>query len=213
MGIANVFTITNGFDEQSLSDVSNKSDKFTITHLGSLPKSRNPEILWKVLSDLIEFNKPLEQKLEIRLIGKADQMILDSVALHGLERYIKQEAFIPHKQTLKVLTESTVLLLCINNTQNAKGILTNKFFEYLSAQRPILAIGPVNGDAGVILNETRAGKMFEYDDLAGLKEHVSSLFNLYSQYNLKVDSHNIGKFSRKNLTGELVKLMNALVNP
>ena len=47
------------------------------------------------------------------------------------------------------MKNSQVLLLLINNTPNAKGILTGKFFEYLSSGRPILAIGPPDGEAAV----------------------------------------------------------------
>ena len=34
----------------------------------------------------------------------------------------------------------------VNNTPNAKGIITGKVFEYIASGRPILVIGPKDGD-------------------------------------------------------------------
>jgi hypothetical protein len=104
-----------------------------------------------------------------------------------------------------------VLLLCINNSPNAQGILTNKFFEYLSARRPILALGPLDGDAAAILKETEAGRIFAYTDTLGLKDYLLNLFNLYSQHNLNVESKYYSRFSRKNLTRELSDVLNNLI--
>jgi len=124
---------------------------------------------------------------------------------------VVQQKYIPHEETFDLLTKSSVLLLCINNTPNAVGILTNKLFEYLSSRRPILAIGPVNGDASVILGESGAGKMFEYDDSILLKEHVLNLFELFSQQKLTGKNQFIEKFSRENLTRELAELLNRMI--
>jgi len=110
-----------------------------------------------------------------------------------------------------VLSGAAVLLLCINNSPNAGGILTNKFFEYLSAYRPILALGPVDGDASVILAETGAGKIFGYNDTMGLKTYLLSMFGLYLQHNLKIEKSDIERFSRKKLTQELCELLNKLI--
>jgi len=102
--------------------------------------------------------------------------------------------------------------MAINNTPNAKSILTNKFFEYLSAKKPIIAIGPPDGDAAVILKETGAGKIFNYDDATGLKHYLLSLFDLYSQGKLYIDSSGIDKYSRRNLTRQLSELLNSMSN-
>ncbi len=211
LGINKVTTITNGYDHEPAESGSAVPGKFSILHLGSLPKSRNPIRLWEVLSSLAAENQSFSSMLEVRLVGRMDITVKESIAQLDLQRYVVQQEYIPHEQTFDLLTKSSVLLLCINNTPNADGILTNKFFEYLSARRPILAIGPVNGDASVILGESGAGKMFEYDDSILLKEHVLSLFELYSQQKLTGKNQSIEKFSRKNLTRQLTDLLNKII--
>jgi glycosyltransferase involved in cell wall biosynthesis len=210
MGIKNVTTITNGYDHQP-SAGTDEIGKFSILHLGSLPKSRNPIHLWEILSMLAKENAQFDSMLEIRLVGRMDITVRESLERYKLQKYLVQQEYIPHEQTFDLLTRSSVLLLCINNSPNAGGILTNKFFEYLSARRPILAIGPVNGDASVILGESGAGKMFDYDDSISLKEYVLSLFDLYSQRKLTGKNNSTEKYSRKNLTLELTELLNKVI--
>ena len=48
--------ITNGYDKE-LTEKTIMDSKFSLSHIGSLLSKRNPEILWKVLSDLcLEIN-------------------------------------------------------------------------------------------------------------------------------------------------------------
>ena len=62
-----------------------------------------------------------------------------------------------------------MLLLAVNNVKSAKGIITGKIFEYLQAKRPILAIGPVDGDLAEIINDTNSGVVIDFKDVETLK--------------------------------------------
>ena len=106
---------------------------------------------------------------------------------------------------------ASVLLLVINNTQNATGILTNKFFEYLSAKRPIIAIGPATGDASEILKKTGAGQIFDYSDETGTEEFIRSLKSDFEKGMLSANVKNIDNFSRRNLTASLAQILDSLV--
>jgi glycosyltransferase involved in cell wall biosynthesis len=212
-GAKKVKTITNGFDDYKLpSEKSKYNRKFSITHVGSIPKSRNAEILWKALSDLINTQEGFGDNLQINLIGKIDYSVTDSLNKYNLINFTTQHKYIPHLQALERMAMSQVLLLLINNTQNAKGILTNKFFEYLSVKRPILAIGPVTGDIANILTLTKAGKISEFNDLDNTKKNILSYYNLYLINKLEINSKNIDEFSRLNITKKLVTAFQEVVN-
>jgi glycosyltransferase involved in cell wall biosynthesis len=210
-GISQVTTITNGYDEEPIQIEVPETKKFTMVHLGSMPGSRNPENLWNVLSELVRQETMFASMLQIRLIGKTDFAVKQSINKFGLQDYVSFEDYVPHDQTAGILATSSLLLLCINNSPNAGGILTNKFFEYLSANRPILAFGPDDGDASVILAETGAGKIFGYNITQGLKSHLLALFHLYSHHEQNAENLNIDKYSRKNLTRELSVVLNNLI--
>ena len=213
LGGKRVKTIMNGFDFEPIIPIATSNEKkFSILHLGSIPLSRNPDNFWKVLSDLVQENPGFAASLQIKLIGKVDLKVIESLETNNLTDFLTYESFIPHEQTYHQLTSASVLLLIINNTPNSKGILTNKFYEYLSAHRPIVALGPVDGDASKILIDTQAGIIFNYSDTQGLKKHLLNLFEQYRNDNLNVDSGEIDRFSRKSLTAEMVQLFNTLTH-
>jgi glycosyltransferase involved in cell wall biosynthesis len=212
MGARQVATLTNGFDTEPMQPFMPDADKFILLHLGSVPSSRNPESLWVAISGLVKINPAFASRLQIRLTGKVDLKVSEAISQYHLEPYTLFENFIPHSQTPYLLGSASVLLLLINNTTNAKGILTNKFFEYLSCGRPVLAIGPVDGDAAHILKETGAGEITGYTDVSGLQLHLLKLFDLYSKHQLNANSGNIEKYTRKHLTEELTVLLNRLIH-
>jgi hypothetical protein len=212
MGAKNVFTITNGYDGEIASPpIKEDPHHFTLLHLGSLPRSRNPVILWEVLSDLAGEDPSFAKKLRLELAGKVDIVVQQSIQDSGLQNYVIHFNYIPHSGIMEAMAHAQVLLLVINNTSNAKGILTNKFFEYLSARRPILAIGPEEGDAATILDTTGAGKIFGFEDRINLKKHLLQLFALYSQGKLQVNSSDFEKYSRRNLAAQLAEILNTLI--
>ena len=106
---------------------------------------------------------------------------------------------------LQYQRSSNVLLVSINNTPNATGILPGKFFEYLASGRPILAIGPKQSDIGKVLSKTKAGIIVERDDLHGIKQAVLSFYQ--GPMNFDRDESEIVKFSRRGLTKYLVEVM------
>jgi hypothetical protein len=211
MDAKNVVTLTNGFDVLPGDGTTPDSEKFILLHLGSLPSSRNPESLWIAVSELVKSNPSFASRLRINLTGKIDLKVSESIRKYNLDPFVMFSDFVPHKETPKLLGSASVLLLVINNTANAKGILTNKFFEYLSSGRSILAIGPVDGDAATILKEAGAGEIFQYDDVPGIKLQLLRLFDQYLKNQVTIQSGQIEKFSRKNLTRELTSILNNLI--
>jgi glycosyltransferase involved in cell wall biosynthesis len=204
-GAKKVKTITNGYDDYTIKiDEKKRDKKFSILHVGSVPGTRNAETLWKVLAELAASEKGFADNLQINLIGKVDYSVIESLKKHNLIRFTIREKYMPHIKALERMAMAQLLLLLINNTPNAAGILTNKFYEYLSVRRPILGIGPADGDTAAILKITRAGKISDFGDFEGIKQNILSFYNLYLKNKLEINSGNIDRFSRFNLTKELV---------
>ena len=55
------------------------------------------------------------------------------------------------------------------------GVLSGKVFEYLAAERPILAAVPPEGAAAELIEETGAGVVAAPDDVEGLARALSEL--------------------------------------
>jgi len=206
--------ITNGFDETNGTNISllSMDRRFSIAHIGTLTPSRNPVALWKALNELVNENDDFRKDLEIKLVGKVDHMVISSLESHGLKEYIKRQDYLPHGKVLHVQQSSQVLLLLINNTPNAKSIMTGKLFEYLASKRPVICIGPVDGDAASILHQTNGGRISGFEDNPSAKLNILEYYRLFKQGKLTVDSKEIEKFSRKNLTSLMVGLMDKTID-
>lgn len=210
LGARNVETITNGFDEADFEQRFHETDEyFSITHMGSLTANRNCPAFWRALSELCIDNKDFAKSLRIRLVGKIDNRILQNIEHSGLLPYLENVDYIEHQHVPDYLTRSQLLFLPINKGPNSKGILTGKLFEYLASGRPILAIGPTDGDVSVVLKECMGGTIIDFDDVEGMKRELSRYFNLFEKKRLESNQNsNIRKFSRRCLTERLAEVLN-----
>jgi len=207
-----VEVVTNGFDEDDYKDIKpKKSGKFIITHLGSMNADRNPKILWKTLEKIKSENPRFGKNLIIRLIGKTDIEAIESLKKHNLIENLDNKKYLPHKEAIELAAESSVLLLPINNTPNAMGILTGKLFDYIALKIPILCIGPTNGDASNIINKTNAGFCVDFDDDKNTEKILMDLFDKHNNNTAISPNNNIYEFSRNELTKKLVNILNSVV--
>ena len=200
--------ITNGYDaDDALVEKINLDEKFSLAHIGTLNAARNPITLWKALGEIAAVNSQFKSDLLIRLVGKTDFSVFDEIEKNGLTPNVEKVAYLTHSEAINLQGQSQVLLLLINNSNNAKGILTGKFFEYLAAQRPVLAVGPTDGDVAKVLNETKAGKMVDFEDLTTTKQTILEYYQKYKDGKLTINSTSIEQYSRRELTAQLVKIL------
>lgn len=205
--------ISNGFDTEDIPAENVVADtKFSIAHIGTLAKSRNPEMLWKVFAEIANDDPHFKQNLEIKLVGKADINVLDMINSFGLEKNLNLIPYLPHDKVIVEQHKSMVLLLLIHNTAKAKQILTGKIFEYLSARRPILCIGPEDGDAANIIRKTKSGVTVDRNNETGLKARILELYSNYLNHKNFEGGVNIEAYSRKSLTKKLSLVLNAATN-
>jgi glycosyltransferase involved in cell wall biosynthesis len=118
--------------------------------------------------------------------------------------------YVDHTKAIEYQQKAQVLLLLIPNVKKCKGILTGKLFEYLSAKRPILAIGPEDGDLADVIEDTNAGVIVDFDNDDKLSSEILKLYHQYKKGNLEVDSKNTNKYHRKELTKKVAFIINSL---
>ena len=202
--------ITNGFDSIQNSLPQILDSNFSITHVGSMNFDRNPKILWEVLKEISDTNTNFKKDLKIKFIGKIDDSVLQDVKIFG-EKSVQIIPYVDHRDVYSYQVSSQILLLSINNVSSAKGIITGKIFEYLQAERPILCIGPEDGDAAIILKNTNAGKIVDFKNKAVLKSVILDFYEKYKEGNLQVESGSIDQYHRKNITSQLAEVIKKVV--
>ena len=213
LGAKDPIVVPNGYDWdlQAGSCTAPLTQGFTLTHIGIIGANRNKHQLWQALQELTADHEGLRKDLKIRLIGQVDQSVIRSIADNGLQDNTEIIPYLPHDEVLQLQQTSQILLLLINNTPSARGILTGKLFEYLASGRPILCIGPEDGDAARIITETGSGRTINFDDKEKIKAVIKEHYQNYLNGNLpSVENRAIESYSRKALAGEYVNLLKTL---
>ena len=153
----------NGYDESDFrQEPMPASGRFVITHVGNMNADRNPRALWEALAAL------RIPGVEVRLVGNVDASIRRDVEQLGLAQQVTYLPYVPHREAVRHMLGAHVLLLPINRVSTANDIIPGKVFEYLAARKPILTLGPTEGETAQIVREAGAGRIFDYDDAAGI---------------------------------------------
>lgn len=199
---AKTVVIPNGFDEDDfrITNIPDENRK-VITYTGTISEAYDVDCLLEALCLLSEDSK---SQILIRFVGKVPSSVETKFRSTGLE--IELVGYVDHTKSIEYLLRCDLLLLVIPKVKNNKGILTGKFFEYLASQKPILAIGPTDGDLAKIIQETQCGKLFDYEDSKGMLQFIHEKLN-FTQSTMKPEL--ASQYSRKELTRKLTELFEA----
>ncbi|MFP4064488.1 MAG: glycosyltransferase family 4 protein [Bacteroidales bacterium] len=213
IGRRRVEVISNGFDPDDFPELPEFNyERFRITHLGSMNADRNPQMLWYVLQNLVKEDPFFRDFLHIRLTGKTDITVRKSLEDAGLMPFTTFTPPLPHRQALAHAADSAILLLPLNNTPNVMGITTGKLFEYLGLRRPVLCIGPPEGDAARIIRETRSGVTVDFHDTEQCRKTLLEWAARFRKKELSAVDQQIGQYNRKTLTKELAAQLDSMIN-
>ena len=203
----NVFKITNGFDH--INKEINLDEKFSISHVGSLYPERNPKFLWDILEEV--FAGSFLSDLQINIIGNTSEKIKKELNNRKFKKSIKFYDYVDYNKATELMCSSQVLLMVEVNDEESSYAIPGKLFDYLNSKRPIISIGPDGSEVAQILNNTKSGKFFNYNEVSSLKSHIKKLYNRFinGSNNLNNDT-NIEKYNRKNLTKKLIEIVESV---
>lgn len=207
---AQAFCITNGFDKVEVKveqKIAQKSSKFTLSYIGVLEQLRNPEVLWKVLNELVSENQDFKNDFQLKFVGRIDDKILNEIEQTSLKNSVNNLGYLSHSEANVEMANSDLLLITNFPDDRSKGIIPGKIFEYLATGKQIVSFGPKESDVKKILEETNAGKHFSYDDESELKVFLLQKFAEWKSGISNSQTQNIEQFSRKNLTKKLTELL------
>jgi glycosyltransferase involved in cell wall biosynthesis len=165
-----VRTISNGSDFDDFDGLEyRRGDRFRITHAGSFFGKRNPRPFLTALAE-----SGLD--VEARFLGdfrSADRVWADGL---GLGDRLRVLPYAPRRESLRLQRDSEALLLLIPDAGGrGRGVLSGKVFEYIAAERPILAVVPPDGAAAELIRATGAGLVAAPDDVDGIRSALAEL--------------------------------------
>jgi glycosyltransferase involved in cell wall biosynthesis len=200
-GIMNkIVVITNGFDEDDFAGLTSSSPAiFTISYIGTLSDSYPVSGFMEAYKNLIGNGYDIKLRF-VGTISPGQKALILSKSGDTLIEFIP---YVNHQEAIKYMMESSVLLLIIPDHHSNKSIITGKLFEYIASVKPILCIGPKDGDAAGILNITSHGMCAGFNDIEGIRCIIDNY------YKAGIQSEKIAppEFSRGNLTKKLAALL------
>lgn len=200
LGARRVDVITNGYDPADVPSPPEPVDEdFSLVHVGSLTATRNAPGLWRALAALCRQDAVFAAKLRLRFVGAVDHSALADIAAAGLADNVERIGPVDHAGAMRHMQRARVLLLLLNDTANAKGILTSKLFEYLSVGRPLLAIGPKDGDVARVIG---ADRIIGRGDEPGSLAAIRALFD-----GAAGDAARYRAYARPELTAQLARVL------
>lgn len=206
--------IPNGFDEEDFGKRELEANsKFTLAYVGNLKPQQNAPTLWKALGELAQ-DPEFEKHFQLHLTGNVSDEVRSSIAEYGVDSLVNCTPFVPHKDSIKRMLSAHVLWLPVPQGVTSKHILTGKIFEYLATQRPILSMGPTDGNASEVLHNCGKDPMVEYTNGEGIKAILLKYYEAFkrdpSQQVMGNDAYKT--YGRKGCTQQLANHLNSLVS-
>jgi glycosyltransferase involved in cell wall biosynthesis len=203
-----VVTITNGCDFDDFAGLDyTPGERFRITHTGSFFGKRDPRPFLTALD---------ESGLDVqaRFLGDFRSADREWAEQLGLGDKLELIPYAPRQASLELQRDSEALLLLIPEAGGrGKGVLSGKVFEYLAAERPILAAVPPDGAAAALIRETGAGVVAAPDDVEGLRAALQELHDRFANGGLAaaaIPEDTRYKLSRRARAEELAELLRTL---
>ena len=160
-----IVTIPNGSDFDDFDGMAyTPGERFRITHTGAFFGQRDPKPFLRALAE-----SGLEDVV-VRFVGgfrAADREFAESL---GLADRVEVIPFVPRRRSLELQRDSEALLLIAAEAGGrGTGVIPGKVFEYVAAERPILAAVPPGGAAAKLIDEIGAGIVAPVDDVEALR--------------------------------------------
>lgn len=207
------YTIPNGFDPDDFetgvgkpgSDSTEKKQGVLVRHVGSITETSVPENLLNALSRLSGSG------IQMEFVGNVHQNLHQLVSEYGLENDVRFHPYVAHKKATLLMQKSDVNVVVVHRSEDSRILIPGKLYDYLNAGRPVMVIGPTDGDAATIVESCRIGMTFDYDDVEGPAGWLEELRNGIAGFSPKADM--IARYSRPVLTKRYADLLQGRVIP
>lgn len=174
-----VALIPNGYDEAdfvSVEPVPRETGHCRVVHAGTLYGHQSPQALLDAAEGLLVREPALAARLRLRfvgLVGERFEPLLERFAAR-FPGVLERTGFVEHHRAVAEMLAADLLLLIIGGGAAARGVLSGKVFEYLRVGRPVLLIGPADGDAAALLRAHARCAVAEEGDRAGIADALAA---------------------------------------
>ncbi|MBU0718428.1 MAG: glycosyltransferase, partial [Planctomycetes bacterium] len=191
--------------------VADTMDKFVLAHVGRFDRWRTPDVWFAGLQRFVERLGFDRQRFELRIVGHID--VQTRAKIEAARVNYTCAGHVPHEQAIVEMMSADALLLNVPDGPNADSVIPAKLFEYLAAGRPVLVIGPRNGQAEQIVQSCDTGVTANFHP----ELIAAALGRLFSAWHLKrplvgCERSCLIPYDRIRLTGKLAAILDRAIN-
>lgn len=206
-----IITILNGFDDADYSAQKKpgKTNRDYIEFLsaGNLYFGRDPSGFIEALGKMTSENTIDKIKIKVRFYGRYDinlAKISEIIEKYQLGETIEFNAPVSKSRYLELINDTDILLLLQSSL--ASNQIPGKTFEYLATGNPIIALVSDGATANLLGSFGRA-MIARPDDIHSIRNSINAAMELNNNNAAIVDDSMLDKFTRRNLAGNLAKVL------
>ncbi len=203
--------IRNGIDPDDLAafeQPSDSSERFRLSHVGTLYGSRDAAPVFAAIRDLVRRGRLDRDRFEVRLVGHANlrDSDLDSLPVSRLD-------YVDHERAMAEMADASALLFYQPPSNRGSS---GKIYEYLASGRPVLCIADPANLAYRLVEDLGAGVCADASDGAAISRAIEELVGSWDTGKQvvapRVRDEVLRRFSRRTLAGELAGVLRAAIS-
>ncbi|MCP4548899.1 MAG: glycosyltransferase family 4 protein [bacterium] len=153
--------IRNGFDPADFTGLpeaatAGAGEKIIMLHAGKLSLTRSVAPMLNGVARLLGERPDLRDRFEIHLLGPRESDNERIARELGLSNIVKWIDSVDHAGSVARQRQADLLLLIKHDDSRYRDLIPGKFYEYVAADRPILAITP-EGEIDTLMEQYRLG--------------------------------------------------------
>ncbi len=172
--LAGKFTyIRNAFNENLFEKIDKSEDKkFVFGYFGSFRSFVSSERVLEAFTLFIRKNQLTPDKVGLVINGSVDSQFWDDLDSSGISEFVSINEEVSLSETLSLLQSWDVLLMMVS--PEYKWMVPAKLYDYLIAQKPIIAISD-NQEVNEIIKKTESGVPVSFESV----EAIADVFTVY----------------------------------
>ncbi len=205
--------VPNGFDEEDFASLRPELFNDGNFHLGFsgtfYSHINHPDFLFRAMAELKKQNPDLASRLVFHHLGTSHINLLGVARKYGLEKQVRAEGYLPHKETLQKLTAMDVVCFILDDTDpRSMNTVGGKVYEYLRLGKPILALVPEIGEAADLIRRTKSGAVISPSKTKEISEQLQQWLTRHPQMTFA----GINEYSRSSQAQRMIRFLERVVN-
>ncbi len=194
-----------------------RGERMRIVHAGSFFGQRTPRPFLTAFAAYRAERPGVRGRVQAVFLGELRPADRSWALGLGLGDDLALEGFQPHARALAAMRAADVLLLLVPRA-GGRGltVVSGKVYEYLAAERPIVALVPPEGDAATLLRETGSAWIADPDDEAAIGAALADAVAAWEADRLgerRLTAEWRDRLDRRTRARELAEVLRAAVRP